>query len=125
MITSALVKFETDTPYEVLSEKVWMQWSYGYFQNQYVNVAETLRSAMTFNDLSRSLLPTAITILAHLTSPPNTPLIILVSINRYKKHQHVVLQGGSHDVCSPAFAERDEKRHCEIHQGCAVKTGVI
>lgn len=43
------LKFETDTPYEVLSDKVWRQWSYGYFQNQYVNVAETLRSAMTFN----------------------------------------------------------------------------
>lgn len=43
------LKFETDTPYEILSEKVWMQWSYSYFQNQYVNVAETLRSAMTFN----------------------------------------------------------------------------
>jgi carboxypeptidase C (cathepsin A) len=43
------LKFETDTPYEILSEKVWMQWSYSYFQNQYVNVAETLRQAMTFN----------------------------------------------------------------------------
>ncbi len=43
------LKFEIDTPYEILSEKVWMQWSYGYFQNQYVNVAETLRSSMTFN----------------------------------------------------------------------------
>jgi carboxypeptidase C (cathepsin A) len=45
----AELKFETDTPYEILSEKVWMQWSYNYFQNQYVNVAETLRRAMTFN----------------------------------------------------------------------------
>lgn len=43
------LKFETDTPYEILSEKVWMNWSYSYFQNQYVNVAETLRQAMTFN----------------------------------------------------------------------------
>lgn len=43
------LKFETDTPYEILSDKVWMQWSYSYFQNQYVNVAETLRGAMTFN----------------------------------------------------------------------------
>lgn len=43
------LKFETDTPYEILSEKVWRQWSYEYFQNQYVNVAETLRSSMTFN----------------------------------------------------------------------------
>jgi carboxypeptidase C (cathepsin A) len=43
------LKFETDSPYEILSEKVWMNWSYSYFQNQYVNVAETLRQAMTFN----------------------------------------------------------------------------
>ena len=43
------LKFETDTPYEILSDKVWRQWSYGYFENQYVNVAETLRSAMHFN----------------------------------------------------------------------------
>jgi carboxypeptidase C (cathepsin A) len=43
------LKFETDLPYEILSDKVWMNWSYGYFQNQYVNVAETLRSSMTFN----------------------------------------------------------------------------
>jgi len=45
----AELKFETDTPYEILSEKVWMNWSYSYFENQYVNVAETLRSAMHFN----------------------------------------------------------------------------
>lgn len=43
------LKFETDTPYEVMSDKVWRQWSYSYFQNAYVNVAETLRAAMTFN----------------------------------------------------------------------------
>ncbi|WKZ37192.1 MAG: hypothetical protein QY332_04530 [Anaerolineales bacterium] len=43
------LKFETDLPYEILSEKVWMNWSYSYFQNQYVNVAETLRRAMHFN----------------------------------------------------------------------------
>jgi carboxypeptidase C (cathepsin A) len=45
----AELKFETDTLYEILSGKVWMNWSYSYFQNQYVNVAETLRSAMHFN----------------------------------------------------------------------------
>ncbi|GAB1471594.1 peptidase S10 [Chloroflexota bacterium] len=43
------LKFETDSTYEILSDKVWRQWSYGYFENQYVNVAETLRAAMTFN----------------------------------------------------------------------------
>jgi len=45
----AELKFETDTPYEILSGKVWMNWSYSYFENQYLNVAETLRSAMHFN----------------------------------------------------------------------------
>ncbi len=43
------LKFETDLSYEILSDKVWMNWSYEYFQNQYVNVAETLRSSMTAN----------------------------------------------------------------------------
>lgn len=43
------LKFETDLPYEILSDKVWMNWSYEFFQNQYVNVAETLRAAMTMN----------------------------------------------------------------------------
>ncbi len=45
----AELKFETDTPYEILSGKVWMNWSYSYFENQYLNVAETLRGAMHFN----------------------------------------------------------------------------
>jgi len=43
------LKFETDMSYEILSDKVWRNWSYDYFENQYVNVAETLRAAMTFN----------------------------------------------------------------------------
>jgi carboxypeptidase C (cathepsin A) len=42
------LKFESDLPYEVLSEFV-HPWSYSEFENQYVNVAETLRKAMTFN----------------------------------------------------------------------------
>ncbi|MCB0119846.1 MAG: peptidase S10 [Anaerolineales bacterium] len=43
------LNFETDSLYEILSEKVFTQWSYSYFENQYVNVAETLRAAMSFN----------------------------------------------------------------------------
>jgi len=43
------LKFESDLPYEILSEKVWMNWSYKEFENAYVNVAETLRQAMTRN----------------------------------------------------------------------------
>jgi len=44
----AELKFESDLPYEILSEKVW-PWSYSVFENRYLNVAETLRSAMTYN----------------------------------------------------------------------------
>ena len=42
------VKFESDLPYETLSGFV-HPWSYAEFENQYVNVAETLRAAMTHN----------------------------------------------------------------------------
>jgi len=42
------LKFETDLPYEILSGFV-HPWSYREFENQYVNVAETLRAAMTYN----------------------------------------------------------------------------
>jgi carboxypeptidase C (cathepsin A) len=43
------LKFESDLPYEVLSFKVLPKWKYDEFQNNYVNVAETLRSAMMKN----------------------------------------------------------------------------
>jgi carboxypeptidase C (cathepsin A) len=42
------LKFESDLPYEILNPKVW-PWSYADHENQYVNVAETLRKAMTIN----------------------------------------------------------------------------
>ena len=42
------LKFESDLPYEILSGYV-HPWSYREFENQYVNVAETLRAAMTYN----------------------------------------------------------------------------
>jgi carboxypeptidase C (cathepsin A) len=42
------LKFESDLPYEILTERV-RPWDYGKYQNQYVNVAETLRAAMTQN----------------------------------------------------------------------------
>ena len=44
----AELRFESDLPYEILSEKVW-PWSYTAFENQYINVAETMRKAMTYN----------------------------------------------------------------------------
>lgn len=40
--------FESDLPYEIIAEKVW-PWSYKEHENQYVNVAESLRKAMTVN----------------------------------------------------------------------------
>jgi len=42
------LKFESDLPYETLSGFV-HPWSYAEFENQYVNVAETLRAAITHN----------------------------------------------------------------------------
>ena len=42
------LKYESDLPYEILTSRV-QPWDYGTHQNQYVNVAETLRGAMTQN----------------------------------------------------------------------------
>jgi carboxypeptidase C (cathepsin A) len=42
------LKFDSDLPYEILTGRV-RPWSYDQFQNRYVNVAETLREAMTQN----------------------------------------------------------------------------
>jgi carboxypeptidase C (cathepsin A) len=47
-LVRAELQFESDLPYEILSEKVW-PWSYSAFENQYLNVAETMRKAMTYN----------------------------------------------------------------------------
>ena len=40
--------YENDLPYEILTGRVW-PWSYKENENQYLNVAETLRKAMTIN----------------------------------------------------------------------------
>jgi carboxypeptidase C (cathepsin A) len=42
------LKFESDLPYEILNPKVW-PWSYADHENRFVNVAETLRHAMSIN----------------------------------------------------------------------------
>ncbi|MCP5109347.1 MAG: peptidase S10 [bacterium] len=44
----AELNFESDLPYEILTGRV-RPWAYGDYQNRYVNVAETLREAMTQN----------------------------------------------------------------------------
>ncbi|MBK9055907.1 MAG: peptidase S10 [Chloroflexi bacterium] len=43
------LNFESDLPYEIVSMKVNSAWKFDKHQNQFVNVAETLRSAMTQN----------------------------------------------------------------------------
>jgi carboxypeptidase C (cathepsin A) len=42
------LKFDSDLPYEVLTGRVY-PWSYKPYENRYVDVGETLRSAMTQN----------------------------------------------------------------------------
>jgi carboxypeptidase C (cathepsin A) len=42
------LKYENDLPYEILTSRV-RPWNYAPYENQYVNVAETLRGAMTQN----------------------------------------------------------------------------
>ncbi len=45
-LVRAELKFESDLRYEILNDKVW-PWSYS--ENQYLNVSETMRKAMTYN----------------------------------------------------------------------------
>ncbi len=40
------LKYESDLPYEILTPKVW-PWSYSDFENRFVNVAETMRKAIS------------------------------------------------------------------------------
>jgi len=42
------LKFESDLPYEILNPRVW-PWTYDEHENRYVNVAETLRKALSSN----------------------------------------------------------------------------
>lgn len=44
----AELKFESDLPYEILTGRVY-PWNYGDWQNNYLNVSENLRQAMTQN----------------------------------------------------------------------------
>jgi len=43
------LEYESDIPYEVLSEQVWQNWDYEDFKNAYVDVSETLRETMSRN----------------------------------------------------------------------------
>ena len=42
------LKYESDLPYEILTDRV-QPWSFREYENRYVNVADTLRNAMTQN----------------------------------------------------------------------------
>jgi carboxypeptidase C (cathepsin A) len=46
------LRFESDLPYEILAN-LYMKWDYSKHQNQYLNVAETLRKAMAQNPFMR------------------------------------------------------------------------
>ena len=50
----AELNFESDLPYEILTGRVW-PWSYKDSENEFLNVAETLRKAMTTNRYLRVL----------------------------------------------------------------------
>jgi carboxypeptidase C (cathepsin A) len=41
------LEYESELPYEVLSNETWQNWDYEDFKNAYVDVSETLRSTMT------------------------------------------------------------------------------
>ncbi|MBN1933947.1 MAG: peptidase S10, partial [Anaerolineae bacterium] len=49
-----VLRFESDLPYEILTSRV-QPWSYARFENQYVDVAETLRKAVCQNPHLRVL----------------------------------------------------------------------
>ncbi|MFC2026337.1 S10 family peptidase, partial [Chloroflexota bacterium] len=43
------LEFESDLPYEILNPKLWQNWTYAQYENRYVDVADTLRKAITTN----------------------------------------------------------------------------
>jgi len=49
------LEFESDLPYEILTSRVW-PWGYENVQNQYLNVGETLRKAMSINPFLKVLI---------------------------------------------------------------------
>ena len=47
------LEYESELPYEVISEKVWENWDYEDFKNAHVDVSETLRETMSRNRFMR------------------------------------------------------------------------
>ena len=94
------LKYESDLTYEILTGKV-QPWNYDQFENRYVNVAETLRDAMTKNrdlkvfvangyfDLATPFFATEYTF-SHMHLDPVAA----------GSREHGLLRGGAHDVHS-------------------------
>ena len=47
------LEYESDLPYEILSEETWKNWDYEDFKNAHVDVSETLRATMTRNSFMK------------------------------------------------------------------------
>jgi len=94
-------KFDSDLPYEVLTSRV-RPWNYAPYENRYVNVAETLRVAMTQNPFLHVLSPRATTTWPRRSSPRTTPSIISGSTQRCAAIQRRLLRSGPYDVRSLA-----------------------
>jgi carboxypeptidase C (cathepsin A) len=47
------LEYESELPYEIMSEKVWENWDYEDFKNAHVDVSETLRETMSRNPFMR------------------------------------------------------------------------
>jgi len=75
------LKFDSDLFYEFLTPRV-RPWSYVPYENRYVNVAETLRSAMTENPFLRVFVAKGYYDLATPFSPPTIPSTISALILR-------------------------------------------
>jgi len=75
------LKFDSDLPYEVLTARV-RPWSYEPYENRYVNVAETLRVAMTQNPFLHVFVAKGYYDWPRRSSPRITPSIISASTQR-------------------------------------------
>ena len=47
------LEYDSELPYEVMSDKVWQNWDYEDFKNAHVDVSETLRETMSRNPFMR------------------------------------------------------------------------
>ena len=45
----SVLEYENDLPYEIIKPNLWQKWSFAEDENRYLDVAETLRKAMSVN----------------------------------------------------------------------------